>query len=149
MFSYFFYAHDGKKHCCLSPGTETGNKLCIRFQVNTSQWKSLAEMVKLSLVDFNKEWKELSYEVGEEGEWGSLRYTQNVKKEERYGEDVLEAGSKARVSLGLRSQSKVSPRILFSGTGGKKSDLTSAEWQKRLCQVLRNGEMWLSNKSQI
>ena len=106
-------------------------------------------MVKLSLVDFNKEWKELSYEVGEEGEWASLKYTQNVKKEERYGEDVLEAGSKARVSLGLRFQSKVSPRILFSGTGGKKSDLTSAEWQKRLCQVLRNGEMWLSNKSQL
>ena len=124
--------------------------MCIRFQVNTSQWKSLAGMVKLSLVDFNKEWKELSYEVGEEGEWGSLKYTQiDVKKEERYGEDVLEAGSKARVSLGLRSQSKVSPRILFSGTGGKKSDLASAEWQKRLCQVLRNGEMWLSNKSQI
>lgn len=106
-------------------------------------------MVKLSLEDFNKEWKELSYEVGEEGEWGSLKNTRNVKKEERYGEDVLEAGSKARVSLGLRFQSKVSPRILFSGTGGKKSDLTNAEWQKRLCQVLRNGEMWLSNTSQI
>lgn len=77
-------------------------------------------MVKLSLKDFNKEWKELSYEVGEKGEWASLKYTQNVKKEERYAEDVLEAGSKARVSLGLPFRSKVPPRILFSSTGGKK-----------------------------
>lgn len=80
-------------------------------------------MVKLSLKDFNKEWKELSYEVGEKGEWASLKYTQNVKKEERYAEDVLEAGSKARVSLGLPFRSKVPRRILFSSTGGKKKIL--------------------------
>ena len=105
-------------------------------------------MVKLSLKDFNKEWKELSYEVGEEGEWKNV---QNVKKKERYAEDVLEAVSKARVSLGLSFQSKVLPSKLFSSTGGKKNNLTNAgaEWQKRLCQVLRNGEMWLSNTSQI
>lgn len=45
---------------------------CI-MQIDIKEWKSLVGMVKVSLLDFNKEWCELFYEVGEEGEWGSLR----------------------------------------------------------------------------
>ena len=120
-----------------------GSKIIVTsFQIDPSQWKSLAGMVKGSLTDFNKEWRELSYEVGEEGEWGSLRYVESAQKTERYGEEALEAGARHRVSLGLSNhQSKAAPRIIFTGTGGKKSDLTTADWQKRLCQVLLNGDV--------
>jgi len=107
--------------------------------IDTSQWKSLAGMMKGSLTDFNKEWRELSCEVGKEGEWGSLRYVESAQKTKRYGEEALEAGARHRVSLGLSGhQSKAAPRIIFTGTGGKKSDLTTADWQKRLCQALLN-----------
>lgn len=99
-------------------------------------------MVKGSLTDFNKEWRERSCEVGKEGEWGSLRYAESAQKTERYGEEALEAGARHKVSLGLSGhQSKAAPRIIFTGTGGKKSDLTTADWQKRLCQALLNGKV--------
>ena len=111
------------------------------FQIDTKQWKSLAGMVKISLPDFNKEWRELAREVEEESEWGSLRYVQSAQKTERYGEESLEAGSKHRVSLGLSGfQSRRAPRIFFTGTGGKQSSLPTAEWQKRLCAVLGKGK---------
>ena len=101
-------------------------------------------MVKESLVNFNKEWKELSHEVDEEGEWANIRYTRTVQNKERYGEESLEAGSRHRISLGLSGfLSKTPPKILFTGTGGKKSDLTTADWQKRLCRVLVNGKAQL------
>lgn len=107
--------------------------------IDTSQWRSLSGMVKESLVNFNKEWKELSHEVDEEGEWANIRYTRAVQNKERYGEESLEAGSGHRISLGLSGfLSKTPPKILFTGTGGKKSDLTTADWQKRLCRVLVN-----------
>ena len=96
-------------------------------------------MVKTSLTDFEKEWRQLSYEVGEEGEWASLRQVQSAQNQERYGEEALESGSKHRISLGFQSN-KAIPRIFFTGTGGVKSDLTTAEWQKRLCAVLVNGK---------
>ena len=96
-------------------------------------------MVKASLPDFNKEWRELSYEVGEEGEWGSLRKGQSVQKQARYGEEALESGSKHRISLGFFNF-KSTPRIFFTGTGGMKSNLTAADWQKKLCAVLVNGK---------
>ena len=96
-------------------------------------------MVKANLPDFNKEWRELSYEVGEEGEWESLRQVQSVEKHERYGEEALESGSKHRISLGFYN-SKSTPRIFFTGTGGMKSVLTNADWQKKLCAVLVNGK---------
>ncbi|XP_020617628.1 uncharacterized protein LOC110055547 [Orbicella faveolata] len=105
--------------------------------IDTKQWKSLAAMVKASLPDFNKEWRELSYEVGEEGEWGSLRQVQSVQKQVRYGEEALESGSKHRISLGFYN-SKSTPRIFFTGTSGMKSNLTAADWQKKLCAVLVN-----------
>lgn len=95
-------------------------------------------MVKASLADFDKEWRELSYEVGEEGEWASLRQVQSAQKQERYGEEALESGSKHRISLGFHYKS--TPRIYFTGTGGIKSDLTTADWQKKLCAVLVNGK---------
>ena len=96
-------------------------------------------MVKANLRDFNKEWRELSYEVGEEGEWGSLRQVQSAQKHERYGEEALESGSKHRISLGFYN-SKSTPRIFFTGTGGMKSGLSDADWQKKLCAVLVNGK---------
>lgn len=96
-------------------------------------------MVKASLPDFNKEWRELSYEVGEEGEWGSLRQVQSVQNQGRYGEEALESGSKHRISLGFYN-SKMTPRIFFTGTGGMKSNLVAADWQKKLCAVLVNGK---------
>ena len=97
-------------------------------------------MVKASLPDFNKEWRELSYEVGEEGEWGSLRQVQSVQKQARYGEEALESGSKHRISLGFFN-SKSTPRIFFTGTGGmRSSNLTAVDWQKKLCAVLVNGK---------
>ena len=96
-------------------------------------------MVKASLPDFNKEWRELSYEVDEEGEWKSLRQVQSVQKQTRYGEEALESGSKHRISLGFYN-SKSTPRIFFTGTGGMKSNLSDADWQKKLCAVLVNGK---------
>lgn len=96
-------------------------------------------MVKASLPDFNKEWRELSYEVGEEGEWGSLRQVQSVQKQVRYGEEALESGSKHRISVGFYN-SKSTPRIFFTGTSGMKSNLIAADWQKKLCAVLVNGK---------
>ncbi|KAL9967253.1 hypothetical protein ACROYT_G025438 [Oculina patagonica] len=104
--------------------------------IDIKQWKSLAVMVKASLADFDKEWRELSYEVSEEGEWASLRQVQSALKQERYGEEALESGSKHRISLGFHYKS--TPRIYFTGTGGIKSDLTTADWQKKLCAVLVN-----------
>lgn len=109
------------------------------MQIDTKQWKSLAGMVKASLADLSKEWRELSYEVGEEGEWANLRQVQSAQKQARYGEEALESGSKHRISLGFH-YTKSTPRIFFTGTGGMKSDLTAADWQKKLCAVLVNGK---------
>ena len=114
------------------------------FQIDTKQLKSLPGMVTMSLSDFTKEWQELAHEVTQPGsEWDNLRYADGSIKNERYGEEALDAGSRHRVSVGFTVQTKVAPRILFTGTGGKKSDLSTADWQKRLCQVLVNGEAFL------
>lgn len=98
-------------------------------------------MVKTSLPVFNKEWRQLSYEVGEEGEWGSLRQTRSVQKNGRYGEEALGAGSNHRVSLGFRYSQKIPARIFFTGASGSKSDLKKTDWQKKLCAVLVNGKI--------
>lgn len=108
-------------------------------QIDTKQWKSLAGMVKANLRDFNKEWRVLSYEVEGEGDWGSLRQVQSGQKHERYGEDALDSGSKHKISLGFYN-SKSAPRIFFTSTGGTKSSLSDADWQKKLCAVLVNGK---------
>jgi len=111
---------------------------CIT-QIDTKQWKSLAGMVKANLRDFNKEWRLLSYEVDGEGDWGSLRQVQSGQKHARYGEDAIDSGSKHKISLGFYN-SKSAPRIFFTGTGGMKSKLSDADWQKKLCAVLVNGK---------
>ena len=96
-------------------------------------------MVKACLPGFRKEFQELSREVEEEGDWKNLRDVRDLKQDDEYGEEALDRGSK--VSLGIfRYQSKVPPRILFTGTGGKRSKLTAADWQERLCRVLVNGK---------
>ena len=96
-------------------------------------------MVKACLPGFKKEFQELSREVEEEGDWKNLRSVNSSKEDDGYGEEALDTSSK--VSLGIfRYQSKVPPRILFTGTGGKKSKLTTADWQRRLCRVLVNGK---------
>lgn len=109
------------------------------MQIDPKQWKSLPGMVKASLTFFNKEWRGLSCEVSEEGEWGSLRQVQSVQKLAQYGEEALQSGSKHRISLGFHPY-KSTPRIFFTGTGGIKSDLKTADWQKKLCAVLPNGK---------
>ena len=97
-------------------------------------------MVRTSLRDFEKEWRQLSNEVSQEGEWASLRQVKSAQQHERYGEEALESRSKHRMSLGFKYNLKGKPRIFFTGTGGVKSKLTTAEWQKRLCAVLVNGK---------
>ena len=95
--------------------------------------------MKACLPGFKKEFQELSREVEEEGDWKNLKSVNSSKEDDGYGEEALDTSSK--VSLGIfRYQSKVPPRILFTGTGGKKSKLTPADWQERLCRVFVNGK---------
>ena len=94
-------------------------------------------MVKKDLGQFNKEWRKLSREVSEEGEWQNIQRVGSAKTEQ-FGEEALDPGTTHRVALGFQVKSNV--KLAFKTTGGPRSDLKAADWQKRLCSVLLNGK---------